>query len=335
MGAAESYDIHSTPPDESDIQRVQVVAESLEIRTSLLQMCVREGYQATPVTTIETILKKPSASVDLLLLLLESHGRTLDLLAEIRATDALRSVAIMVVVEGPPDPATAAAALFAGADDYCSLETPWALEMRARLRVHMRNKRMRDALTRLRGERNVLRNRVGVDSLTGALGRRALADCIQSCLNSGSAFAILFADIDHFKKVNDTFGHQVGDRALRRVAETLSSGRRSGDVCGRYGGEEFILVVTDVDTDRAPKVAERHRQAVALLRLADVGGPERITISIGVAVFDPEEPDSTVEAILERADRALYAAKAAGRDCIVLADALSTAAINQPSPRTG
>jgi diguanylate cyclase (GGDEF)-like protein len=130
---------------------------------------------------------------------------------------------------------------------------------------------------------------------------------------------VLFADIDFFKRVNDNFGHQMGDLALQRVAETLTKGRRAGDVCGRYGGEEFILVIRDVSAREAQRVAERHRRAVADLRLAAQGGPERITISIGVAAFDPEAPDPTVASILARADAALYAAKHAGRDCVMLA----------------
>jgi diguanylate cyclase (GGDEF)-like protein len=186
--------------------------------------------------------------------------------------------------------------------------------------VHLRNKRMRDAVERLRGERNNLRTKASVDSLTGALARRALFDAVEKALKSGNPFAVLFADIDFFKKVNDTYGHQIGDLALQRVAETLSRERRSGDVCGRYGGEEFVLVVSNVSAHEAQRVAERHRRAVAGLRLAAQGGPERITISIGVAVLDPEAPDPSVASIVSRADAALYRAKRAGRDCVLMAE---------------
>ena len=146
---------------------------------------------------------------------------------------------------------------------------------------------------------------------------------MQRALDAGAPFAVLFADIDHFKRVNDTFGHQIGDLALQRVAEALSSERRAGDACGRYGGEEFVLLVSDVHAHEAERVAERYRRAVAGLRLAAHGGPERITISIGVAVFDPDNPDPSVAAILSRADTALYRAKDAGRDCVIMAERYS------------
>lgn len=306
-----------------DLQRVLVVAEGLEPRTELLRFCMAEGYQASPVATPEMLLSRPDASVDLILMVVEEHGRTLDLCGEVRTLEAFRSASILLVSPLPPEPEEAAAALFAGADDFCSFDPRWRSELRARLRVHLRNKRMRDAVDRLRGERNNLRSRADVDSLTGALGRRALTDAVEGALQTGAPFAVLFADIDHFKKVNDTFGHQMGDLALQRVAEALTKERRTGDVCGRYGGEEFILMVTNVTAYEAQRVAERHRRAIAALRLAAHGGPERITISIGVGVFDPENPDPSVASILSRADTALYKAKRAGRDCVMMADPFS------------
>lgn len=302
-----------------DLQHVLVVAEGIEPRTELLRLCMGEGYQASPVATPGLLIAKPDASIDLILMVVEEHGSTLEMCGEIRTLEAFRSAAILLVSPKPPEPEQAAAALLAGADDFCSFDPRWRVELRARLRVHLRNKRMRDAVDRLRGERNNLRSRQGVDSLTGALGRRALSDSVQRALDGNAPFAVLFADIDHFKRVNDTFGHQIGDLALQRVAEALSAERRSGDVCGRYGGEEFVLVVCNVQAHEAERVAERHRRGVASLRLGAHGGPERITISIGVAVFDPENPDPTVAAILSRADGALYQAKRAGRDCVIMA----------------
>jgi two-component system, cell cycle response regulator len=315
--------VSEAPVWAEDLQHVLVIAEGLEPRTELLRLCMGEGYQATPVAAPETVIAKPDASVDLILMVVEEHGRTLELCGEIRTMEAFRSASILLVSPVPPEPEQAAAALFAGADDYCSFEARWRVELRARLRVHLRNKRMRDAVDRLRGERNNLRSRAGVDSLTGALGRRALSDAVQRALDGGGAFAVLFADIDHFKRVNDTFGHQMGDLALQRVAEALSNERRTGDVCGRYGGEEFVLVIGNVHAHEAERVAERHRRAIASLRLAAHGGPERITISIGVAVFDPQNPDPSVASVLSRADTALYKAKRAGRDCVLMAEPFS------------
>jgi two-component system, cell cycle response regulator len=299
---------------------VLVVSEQAGPRQELMQLCMGEGYQASPVATPEILLSHPKTSVDLILMVLEDHGRTLDLCGEVRTMEAFRSASIMLIAPTPSDPEQAAAALLAGADDYCSFDQRFRCELRARIRVHLRNKRMRDAVERLRGERNNLRSRAEVDSLTGALARRALFDAVEKALKARNPFAVLFADIDFFKKVNDTYGHQIGDLALQRVAEVLSKERRAGDVCGRYGGEEFVLVVTNVSAHEAQRVAERHRRAVAGLRLAAQGGPERITISIGVGVFDPDAPDPSVASLLSRADAALYKAKRAGRDCVLMAD---------------
>lgn len=302
-----------------DLQHVLVVAQGAEARADLVRLCAAEGYRASPLSSPEAVLARPDASVDLILMVVEADGRTLELCGEIRSIEAFRRASILLISPEPPAPEQAAAALFAGADDYCSHDPRWRIELRARLRVHLRNKRLRDAVERLRGERNQLRTRASFDSLTGALGRHALGETVERALAAKAPFAVLFVDIDHFKRVNDTFGHAVGDFALRRVAEALSSERRRGDACGRYGGEEFVLVAADVGVAEAEQVAERHRRAVARLRLGADGGPERITVSIGVAVFDPAVPDPSVASMLSRADGALYRAKRAGRDCVVMA----------------
>ena len=305
------------------LEHVLVVAEGLEVRNELVQFCASEGYYATPMATPEMLLARPDVTADVILMLVESHGRSLDLCGEVRTLEAFRSASILLISAEPPEPEQAAAALFSGADDFCSFDLRWRPELRARLRVHLRNKRMRDAVQRLRGERNNLRTRAGKDSLTGALSRGALSDCVENALRAGAPFALLFADIDYFKRVNDTYGHQIGDLALQSVAETLGKERRAGDVCGRYGGEEFVLVVNDVSLREAERVAERHRRTVAGLRLDAQGGPERITISIGVAAFEPDRPDPSVASLLSRADAALYRAKRAGRDRVVLAEPYS------------
>jgi len=315
--------ISEAPLWAEELEHVLVIAESGAVRGELVQFCSGEGYQATPMATPEMLLAKLDASADLILMVVESHGRSLDLCGEVRALEAFRSASILIICLEPPEPEQAAAALLSGADDYCSFDPRWRSELRARLRVHLRNKRMRDAVQRLRGERNNLRTRAGKDSLTGALSRGALSDCVEKALRAGVPFAVLFADIDFFKRVNDTFGHQIGDLALQRVAETLASGRRAGDVCGRYGGEEFVLVIQQVSVREAERAAERHRRAVAELRLGLCGGPERITISIGVAGFDPALPDPSVASIFSRADAALYRAKRAGRDRVMVAEAYS------------
>lgn len=324
MGDSERLSwISEAPLWAEELEHVLVIAESAALRGELMQFCAAEGYQATPMVNPEMLLAKPNVSADLILMLVEPHGRSLDLCGEVRALESFRSASILLISLEPPEPEQAAAALLSGADDYCSFDPRWRCELRARLRVHLRNKRTRDAVRRLRGERNNLRTRAGKDSLTGALSRGALSDSVEKALRARAPFAVLFADIDYFKRVNDTFGHQIGDLALQRVAETLAGERRPGDVCGRYGGEEFVLVIQQVSAREAERAAEKHRRAVAGLRLALCGGPDRITISIGVAAFDPALPDPSVASLFSRADAALYRAKRAGRDRVVLAEPYS------------
>jgi two-component system cell cycle response regulator len=248
----------------------------------------------------------------------------LELCSDLRATAAFRHVPVILIAEEDADPNQVAAGLLAGADDYCSLNEARRSELRARIRVQLRNKLYRDALGRLRVERNNLRSRATKDSLTGALGRSALEQAVRTEFEQRTPFAVLFVDIDYFKKVNDNYGHQVGDHVLQEVVKTLQRGHRAGDTCGRYGGEEFVMVLPKVTPEVALRVAERHRNAVKRLSFASEHGPPQVTISIGVAAFEPQAPDHSVHALLRRADTALYRAKATGRDRVMLAEPPNT-----------
>ena len=120
-------------------------------------------------------------------------------------------------------------------------------------------------------------------------------------------------DIDHFKAVNDTFGHEAGDRALIAITRLLTARTRPSDVVARWGGEEFVIALDDRTAQEAARFAEDLRREVAQSALDEV---EHLTISVGLAQMHMDE---TLGALLERADKALYAAKAQGRDCLVTA----------------
>ena len=152
-----------------------------------------------------------------------------------------------------------------------------------------------------------------VDPLTGALNRRGL----DLFLPDDPAFSVLMVDIDHFKKVNDTFGHAVGDEVLKRVARSLSGSLRSGDVVVRYGGEEFLVILSEVGVNIAAKVGERARQAVADHPVKVNGQEIPVTISVGVA---ERRDDEDRDALIARADVALYKAKQAGRNKVEVAE---------------
>lgn len=160
------------------------------------------------------------------------------------------------------------------------------------------------------------------DSLTGIAVRRVLLDgldqALERCRQEGTQTSVILCDIDHFKSVNDTWGHGVGDRALTAVADALRSQLRATDICCRYGGEEFALLLDGVDIDQALDTAERLRRRVEGLELDVEGRPLKVTISAGVAGF-PELVVADGPELLQLADEALYAAKENGRNRVLQA----------------
>jgi diguanylate cyclase (GGDEF)-like protein len=128
------------------------------------------------------------------------------------------------------------------------------------------------------------------------------------------------ADIDHFKDINDRFGHLVGDKVLVTVAHLLQQGVRASDVCGRYGGEEFLLVLPKANTDTAVELAERLRLQLASISVPELGRTT-VTASFGVTEVDPLAESVSADAIIRRADEALYTAKRNGRNQVCCARA--------------
>lgn len=159
------------------------------------------------------------------------------------------------------------------------------------------------------------------DALTGLLNRRAIDERMRNewhrAARTGAAGALVMLDIDHFKRINDAFGHPAGDAVIRRVAEAIRLVMRGMDVAGRYGGEEFVVLLPQTDAHGAWQFAERLREQIEPWPLPVGDGQIRFTVSLGVAVFAPG--DQGHEAWLARADRALYQAKQDGRNRTVMA----------------
>lgn len=176
-------------------------------------------------------------------------------------------------------------------------------------------------LCNARMQQELVRN-AALDFLTGALNRGAIEDQGARALNRarrrGTPCAAIVIDVDHFKRINDAHGHAAGDAALREIVERLRAAIRLEDGLGRLGGEEFLVLLDDTDPMRALATAERLRDGIRALPLALESGPHPCTISLGVAVL--VEGDRSFSDLLRRADRALYAAKDAGRDRVVMAD---------------
>jgi diguanylate cyclase (GGDEF)-like protein len=205
--------------------------------------------------------------------------------------------------------------LNAGADDY--LIKPFeANELRSRLQVGSRILSLQNDL--LRKEED-LRFEVLHDRLTGLWSRGAILDSMEREMarskRSGDPVGALMLDIDHFKTINDTYGHQAGDSVLKEVAQRLAGGTRSYDWAGRYGGEEFLVLLCNCNPDMVATCAERLRESVAAepVRVADLD--LAVTVSVGAAVSSAER-SLTSDQLIGLADAALYRAKHRGRNVV-------------------
>ncbi len=167
-------------------------------------------------------------------------------------------------------------------------------------------------------ERDALRRKTMLDPLTGLWNRQAAMEILERELAQaavlGVPVALVMADIDHFKSINDGFGHLAGDAALHETARRLRSSVRAQDAVGRYGGEEFVMVLGGCDRGAAARIAETVRQQVAATPVAAGGEALQVRISAGVTATDPYAPTPAVPALVQAADQALYRAKAAGRN---------------------
>jgi two-component system, sensor histidine kinase LadS len=180
---------------------------------------------------------------------------------------------------------------------------------------------------RLRAQRLALteaERRAQTDPLTGVLNRRSLIERLDiACTRAqarGLPIALLFIDLDHFKQINDSFGHQAGDACLRAIIDPIHAELRQSDVIGRYGGEEFVVILSSADAAAASPIAQRILERVANVRVDGYGMPISLTCSIGVAASDTQ--GIWGEHLLAQADAAVYAAKRSGRNQIHLAAAV-------------
>ena len=177
----------------------------------------------------------------------------------------------------------------------------------------------RDISERKRME-NELRNLAITDPLTGAKNRRYFMDRgkeeLARCLRYGTPLCLLILDIDYFKLVNDTYGHDAGDEVLKSLTEKAQGVLRETDIFARFGGEEFAALLVQTSQQDALLTAERLRTAIEAMPLPQIRNNFSITISIGVALFD--DSDTSIEELIKRADKAMYRAKENGRNCVVL-----------------
>jgi diguanylate cyclase (GGDEF)-like protein len=288
--------------DSSHIHALLAARLSSEQVTLRRAMSAREGLQlafASPPDLILLDLDLPDTSGFVVCRELKADVRTSNI--------------PVLFLTGSEDSALKAAAFDLGAVDY--ITKPFEpTELKARVRAALRTKRYQDLLA----------TRSQLDALTGLWNRghfdKRLEEELKAASRHSHPLCVALVDIDHFKRVNDTYGHPFGDQVLQTFASLMVKTLRSSDVACRYGGEEFALILRETPPDQGMTVAERLREAIARNVLSARGEEVRVTVSIGLACLESKAETSCgdqARALVQSADAALYQAKRSGRDRVI------------------
>ena len=298
-----------------------LIADDDRMSRRLLQKTLeREGYKVIAADNGQLALQQLSLSDGPRLALLDWMMPELDgpgVCLEVRKQHD-RPYVHIVLLTSRGSKQDVVAGLEAGADDY--LTKPWdPAELVARLRVGQRILQLEDRLVEAR---ETMRFKATHDPLTSLFNRGVIVDLLDRELTrtrrEDGCTVVMLGDLDHFKSVNDTYGHIVGDEVLREVARRLLASVRSYDFVGRYGGEEFLIVLNNCDSTQAIARAEQVRSGIANHPVRTTRGPLPITMSLGL--FATRDWDlHIVEEVLREVDLALYQAKGDGRNCVRLA----------------
>ena len=225
----------------------------------------------------------------------------------------------VIILTGNEDRELKIKGLEQGACDF--LTKPFdAEELVARMKVHLKIKHLQDDLKRTN---ELLLELSNTDHLTGLFNRRFLIEALdrelQRSRRRDGMLALIMLDLDHFKRINDTYGHMQGDMVLQNVALQIKKELRCYDVAARYGGEEFVAVLPDTSLKEAFMVADRIRLSIQGMRLAGPMSAEWVTASLVIAGF-PSPQYEEIDGLLRAADEALYQAKERGRNQVVVSD---------------
>lgn len=236
--------------------------------------------------------------------------------SQVRSLDRGRMLPLLLVANEGEEPQLIRA-IDLGVNDYISAPVD-SNELLARVRTQVRRKRLND---QLRDSVQQTMEMAVRDGLTGLNNRRYFdrhaSIMFDNARMAGKSISLIVLDIDHFKMVNDTYGHQVGDEVLRTFAERISKNVRGKDLACRFGGEEFVVAMPDTDQELACVVADRMRREVAEHPFSVQGGAQQIAVTMSAGVSALNGVDDTMENWLRRADEALYAAKKNGRNQVI------------------
>jgi len=307
--------------------KVLIADDELMSRKLLQKTLERAGYEVTAVENGRLAAEQLCPANGPRLALLDWVMPELDGLGVCREVRKRKqqSYVYMVLLTSKESKEDVVAGLESGADDY--LTKPFdPEELKARLRTGLRILDLEDRLIEAREE---MRFQATHDGLTALWNRGMIVDLLgrelARSIRENFSTAILMCDLDHFKSVNDTYGHLVGDDVLKETAKRLLASVRSYDFVGRYGGEEFLVVLNNCNPAYAFARADEIRKAIAQKPVTSSCGPVPITMSLGL-LLNQEWGRRPVEELLHEADAALYVAKAAGRNCVKVASPKTSSA---------
>lgn len=292
--------------DDDTVQGKQIVAK------------LSETYQVEwlqdPETAQSAVLTLNPDAILISTLLMDADG--LRLASHIKSQEEVRNVPLLVFVD-EDDERTMFKALEMGINDYLAVPID-KNEMTARLRTQIRRKKYQEAL---KSQYQQSISMAITDGLTGLYNRHYLNthldNMVRQAVKNNKPLGLMIMDMDHFKSVNDTYGHDVGDQVLKQLSEMIIKISRSTDLAARFGGEEFVILMPETDPQSALGAANRMREMVETTPFKISCDPHEIkrTISIGVSNIHTE--GDSAEALLKRADEALYTAKNSGRNKVV------------------
>lgn len=294
-----------------------LIVDDNERQARRISMSLKEDHK--PITFQEAggFSTGSGSPIDLLVLSLDSKAfDPLRICAHFKSSPQTKDLPVLVIAD-IDDEAKGMRALELGASDIIMrpIDTE---ELSARVKTQVRKKRYLDAMRRRLDESMEL---AITDQLTGMFNRRhmvnQLGQFLQRANRGDGPLSLFIADIDHFKRVNDTFGHDVGDEVLREFAQRIKANIRPSDVPCRQGGEEFVVIMPNTSDEMANSVAERVRRQVCAEPFTVEQGAERLDITVSLGVATTLNAGETIDDVIKRADLALYEAKEAGRNQVV------------------
>jgi two-component system cell cycle response regulator len=318
IGLDDVLDPTSLAEDGGRVLLVEDAPATVERARQSLSARFQVDYEQDPQ---EGLFRAAEGDYDLVVISLNlKDADGLRLCSHLRSLDRTRALPILVIVD-PEDHERLMRALDLGVNDYLVRPVD-RNEMQARVRTQIRRKRFSD---RLRDSVQLTMEMAVTDGLTGLHNRRYLerhlATLVQQAAAREKPLSVLVLDIDHFKRINDSFGHAAGDAVLREFSRRMRKAVRGIDLACRLGGEEFVVVMPDTDTALAVLVGERLRQKIAAEPFAIGDGGKTLEVTVSVGVCSLISTSDTAQALMERADAALYRAKRDGRNRVVAAAA--------------